>query len=229
MAITIGIYDLFPYTIPGLLYLYVTFEFFRQIGVAQYGIVNLANFPSGIWVLAIVLLAVAAHLAGHIFDFFASRFVNRLFRRQRITDTVLDRFKERYPKLNIQFESKDWELLFALLRQRTHEHSRTMDSLEANSIMLRNISFALFLLALLEIHQLIIGYDNIGLVLTVLTLAFCYVASRRSRMFYHWFFREIFQASLNYGKSLEEVIAFRDGVETTPKKRVPSKSKTSGK
>ncbi len=217
MSISIGIYDLFAYTIPGLFYLYVIFEALRQFKVFRLDISNIPDIPSGYGLLVFVLLVVVAHLLGHLLDYFAQRFVFQLLRRKKDSDRALRELKERYPKIDIRFETTDWNLLFTLLRQRSQDHTRVIDSFEANSIMLRNICFGLFWLVILQTYAVVVSFTILGLILVVGVAILTFVAHQRSRMFHRWFIVEIFEASLNYGSSMNEVVAYRSGKEVEPK------------
>jgi hypothetical protein len=146
MSFSIGIYDLFAYTIPGFLYLYVAYELLQKLGVIKFGILNLPALPDGYGLFIFVLLLVIAHLLGHLIDPLAHWFVYRLFKPFKFSERVLPRIKNLHSDIDIKFQPKDWGLLFSMLRLRNQELARTIDTFEANSIMLRNISLGLFLL-----------------------------------------------------------------------------------
>ena len=211
MSVTIGIYDLFAYTIPGFLYLFVINEFFRLIGWNSLQFDQLNQIPDLIFAAIAIL---CAYVIGNLFDFFAGWFLNTLLGRGRTPEVELTRLTKRYPTLDIRFVPKDWELLFALLRQRAREPSSLIETYGATGILHRNICFGLLLLAILQIYQMFLNYSHAGLAIAIGILILCYVAYRRNRMYYVWFFREIYEASLNYGKSIEEVVAY--GKETQP-------------
>ena len=71
MSFSIGIYDLFAFTIPGLLYIYIIYEFLQKPGVLNSGLLNFPAFPDGYGLLIFVLLLVSAHILGHLLDLFA--------------------------------------------------------------------------------------------------------------------------------------------------------------
>lgn len=230
MSISIGIYDLFAYTIPGLFYLYVVYEWLSRLGIIHFNFTDIPDLSSGAGLLIAIFLAVIAHLAGQFFDYFARLFVFRLLRPRKISEVSLQKIKERHHNLDIQFEARDWSLLFTLLRQRQQDVSRTIDGFEANSIMLRNICLGLFLLALLQVLELRDNttQENLFILLSIALL--CLVTLARSHMFHRWFMNGIFEASLNYGNSLEEVVAFQKAKDVQTSKvsqKVKSRRKTS--
>ncbi len=220
MSIAIGIYDLFAYTIPGFLYLYLINEFLHLIG---WNYLKLTNLPTGNEVIFGILIALGAYLAGHIFDYFAYWFCFRLLTRYKITDASLNRLKVKFPELNIQFQPRDWDPLFVSLRHRNLEYSHVLDTFGATNIMLRNVSFSFFLLALFQVYNMFVDFHVSSLIVTVGSVVISWVAYLRSRMFYLWFFSDIFSASLEYGTSLKEVIEYNQSKKTMTK-RIKSKS-----
>jgi len=210
MSLTIGIYDLFAYTIPGFLYLFVINEFFRLIG---WNYLQLNRIRQGDSLILVTFAILCAYITGHLFDFFAQWF-NRLLSSRKPPEVALTRIAERFPTFGVKFGSRDWEVLLALLRQRAHEYSNVIETYGATSILHTNICFGLLLLAMLQIYQMILGYSPVALAVTIGIVVLCYAAYRRSRMFSVWFYREIYEASLHYGNSLEEVVAY--GKERKP-------------
>lgn len=215
MSITIGIYDLFAYTIPGLLYLYTIYCFFYRIGVITFGFSDIPDLSSGMGLFTVIILVIASHIVGHLFDFFTLSFTARLSRRYETFDSGLQHIKKKYPDINIEFQPRNWSLLFTMLRKRNHEFTRIIDSYGANSIMMRNISFGLFLLSLIKIYELILNFSVTSLIIVLGLLLFCFISYRRSRMFHRWFFTHIFEASLDYGSSLKEVVAYGKNTSST--------------
>lgn len=224
MSISIGIYDLFAYTIPGLLYMYVAYEILALTGVVE---IDIVNQISSAGFLAVILVAIAAFLTGQIFDNLAHWFVFSLIYRDKTSQLMLDKIKQRDSGANIQFEAKDWHLLLVLLRQRNLEVAQTFDKHEADSIMFRNIS----LIALL--NALVLGARGIienptWWVGAVISSVVCVVTARRSRTLHTWFFEGVFLAALEYGKNVDEVLAYRkEQGPSAPKKthRVKSRVK----
>jgi len=216
MSITIGIYDLFAYTIPGFLYLYVINEFFRVIGWQSF---QIDQIKDGNGLFFAVIATICAFVVGHLFDVFANWFCFRILTRYRIKDASLDTIKEKFPNLKIRFETNDWDPLFTMIRQRNLEFSRVIDSFGAANILLRNICFGLLLLSFLYIRILILDFTWSTLTVVIGILVLSWVAFHRSKMFYFWFFMDIYNASLEYGTSLKEVIEFNRKEKSTQKRR----------
>ena len=214
MSITIGIYDLFAYTIPGFLYLYVINEFFRVIGWQSF---QFDQIKEGTGLVFAAIAVICAFVAGHLFDYFANWFCFRLLTRYKVRDASLNTVKEKFPHLNIQFETYDWDPLFTILRQRHLEFSRVIDSFGATNILLRNVCLSLLLLSLLYVRILILDFSLATLVVVLGTLVLSWVAFHRSRLFYFWFFTDIYTASLEYGTNLKEVVEYNRG-KKSPKR-----------
>ena len=115
MSLTIGIYDLFAYIIPGLLYLFVINEFLQVMGSAYLALGDFLSLPAGVGLVALALAAVAAHLLGHLLDPLAKRTVDLVTARTKPSEAALTGLRARYPSLDIRFAAKDWSMLFALL------------------------------------------------------------------------------------------------------------------
>jgi hypothetical protein len=223
MSFSIGIYDLFAYTIPGFLYLYVIYDLLTKFGVSTFDLKMAFAIPDGYGLLILILVLVSAHLLGHLFDMFAHWFVFRLFKPYKYSEKMLNRIKELHSDMDIKFQARDWGLLFSMLRQRSLEHSRIIDSFEANSIMLRNISFGLFLLAILQLYSLTSNLTFLPVVIAIGLFIFSFVARKRSHIFHTWFLTDIFESSLIFGNSLQEVLSYdqekqRNEAVTVPRK-----------
>ncbi len=202
MSINLGIYDFFAYLVPGLMYLFLLNEFSSRIGLSSYNLTQL-NLDFGI--AGIIVLA--AYVIGHLFDVFAQWFCYKLLTRKSVSATVLETLKAQYPHLNICFEPKDYHLLFVLLRERNLPFTEVLDRFEANSILLKNVSFASILFALLQLPALFGDFSAVKLLLFLGGISVCWLAFRGSKIYHTWFFLDVFEASLAYGTTLEEVLA----------------------
>lgn len=211
MSITLGIYDLFAYLIPGMAYLFVINEFSKLAGRPLLDVTAISqsgeNAPG---IVVLILLLAGAYLTGHIFDIVAHWFVYRLIYRSKTSDDVLAGLKSRYPSLKLDFEAKDWVILLVLLRQRNLDLIRSYDKYEADSIMFRNISLLSFLVFMVAIGWVVINHASPWyLLLSAAALVICSLAYKSSRRFHAWFFESIYLSSLEYGNSLQEVMDYQ--------------------
>ena len=231
MSINLGFYDFFSYLLPGFVYLYAVNDLLRVLGLKY---VNLTNVMQAGQEPAFGLVALglfAAYIVGHIFDPLSLNFFFKLVFRirnpQGATTISLNTIKERYPKLGIKFVPKDWEALLIILRQRSYETAQSIDRFQADSIMLRNIAFGLLLMAVTNVIAFFTTMTVSFLLIALVELFACWMLASEGFKFRLWFFTQIYEASLIYGTSIEEVISYeknRDG-KTKGQKQTNTKIK----
>lgn len=224
MSINLGFYDFFSYLIPGLLYLYTFNEFLRGIGQRFLDIGSW--FQSGQapqWYMFIPIL-IGAYLMGHLLDPVAQKLFKIIihFRNpKKVYAKALDDLKTKYPSLNIEFEPKDWTLLFSFIRHRNIEMAHILDKFNADAIMLVNISFGMFMLVLIQTGMFFSTNSSIYLINAVVIFVLLLLAMFKCNQFRSWFFGGVFQAALEYGKNITEVTEYK--IEKTKGKRSQSK------
>ena len=74
--------------------------------------------------------------------------------------------------------------------------------------MLRNISLGSFLLSILQFISYTDAPSSISLLIAISALVFSIIAYSQSEDIRTWYFSSIFEASLEYGLSLEEVVKY---------------------
>lgn len=216
MPISLGIYDVFANLLPGVLYLFAINEILKALG-AKHMELNSQTFT-----LESFIILALGYLLGHIFNNFTYRGWFRLFYRyprgyvrdkgksrdeNNPNEHALNSLKRLYPDLNIKFYARDADLLFNAIQIKNKELADRIETTRANAIMMRNISFGLFLLALGEF----IFFINQGFSLTYLVLVIaCLLGSRISLAqtwkYYEWFYKDVFRTALSYGDSLDAVL-----------------------
>lgn len=202
MSFTVGLYDLFSYMIPGILYLYVINETFRLTKLSYIDINQLNNdhLPQ------IILLAAIAFVVGHLFDYIAHRTWVPFFMKWNKSEEALRQFKALHPEINCQFKSNQYHLLLGALRIRNPQTAETISHLNAISIMFRNISFGLLLLAIQQSTLLVLGQFSFQLfLLDILYLTSSIIAIQRSKLYSFWYFLAIFDTTVYYGNSIEQI------------------------
>jgi len=231
MSINLGVYDFFAYFIPGTLYLYVFNELLR---IAGWKFIDFAswiqpeNTPS---VVVIIPILICAYIIGHILDPFAHFFCYRLIRRMRgllpTDEEAVQTEKERYPILNIKFEAKDWPVLMNLLRQRNIETMHTIDKYQADSTMLRNVAFGSLLLAIIQTGGYFSSHEKMYLINSFVVFLLSVFSYLRSKEFRLWYFLGVYEASLEYGSSVEEVVEYNREIKNLNSKgRIAKKSES---
>ena len=209
MSIAIGVYDFFSYTIPGVFYLYIIYEFlllFKLNMLHLLSIITKTGTP--IQVAFLIIGLVMAFIAGHIFDMAAHWLVYNLMYRGKTSQIVLNNVKQRDNDANIQFEAKDWHLLLILLRQRNLPVAQSFDKHEADSIMFRNISLIALLIAFVMGAKAILSNPYLWFIVAV-SIPIWIMAARRSFTLHTWFFEGIFLSALEYGNSVNKVLENR--------------------
>jgi hypothetical protein len=210
MTINLAIYDFFSYFIPGLLYLSVANEFLRVLGWKYVNFVSLSQSGYTLNIIVLVPIIIISYILGHLLDGIANRFfyglVDRLRRQPPMYANALRILKERHPQLSIKFDPMDWAVLFTLIRQRNSEMAHSIDRDQAYSIMLRNISFGCLLLALIQAGAYVASSQQALLLNCLAAFLISSLAFWKSAEFRLWFFLDIFEASLEYGSSLKDVV-----------------------
>ena len=208
MSVTLGIYDVFSYAIPGLLYLFIFTEVLRLLHLPSFDTAKFDNF------VYLVLIGLLSYLVGHVFDYISHNIWYRVFYRGHTEERAYEKFKE-IPGINVDFDPRQWSILFSVLRHNNFELVNSIDKNKATSIMLRNVSFALFLLAIVSaIRTFANGFSLISLLLSIIALIASIVALRRSDMFNLWFYSMIYQQSFVYGSNLKEIVGINKSKTT---------------
>lgn len=204
MSISIGIYDFFSYTVPGLIYLLVVYDVFNLFHPIKAEIDKLGDAP--LWG-GLILLVIFAFLVGHIFDSISHRLWYRLFYRGGSQVRAYNTFLK-IIGVNASFNPHQWTILLGAIRHNDAQLADAIDRNKATSIMLRNISFALFLLGVVFIAQAIysIGFWYWFASLSALVFIGSGISLRRSDHFNMAFYHMIYIQSLMYGDSMDKVI-----------------------
>lgn len=217
MSITVSIYDLFAYTIPGVLYLFSFNELSRALGYAHIDIAQTGNLPS------LLLLGLLGYLTGQIMDFVCHRLWIRIWHRTLTEERAYKQFRELHPG-NISFSARQWPLLFTIIRHEDHETADMIDKNIASSIMLRNVSFGLFLFGLLQLFLAFrFGFSLSNLITVIGAFISSIIALRRSDYFNLMFYRVIFQHALLYNEKLSLVLGKEQNGKIKETKRAKAK------
>ncbi len=112
MSIAIGLYDLFSYLIPGLLYLFLINDFLRVIGWQYLNISKLSwSGESALGWGAIVACGLGAYVTGHIFEALRSVVLDNLL-YNGAPDRAIAKIKRRlsHSHLEVDFHFDDWSI-----------------------------------------------------------------------------------------------------------------------
>jgi hypothetical protein len=208
MSVSLSLYDVFSNIVPGLIYLFTVNELLKVFGKSQ---IDLLQASTSGQILFIIL---AAFVLGHLFTTFTYEGWYKLFIKRYDDKLALDKVVTRYPDLKINFKPTDSELLFSVIRSRDKTITERIEGFRANAIMMRNISFGLFLIGVVELTKFFIEKYALGFLgIAVLSFVFSGIALRGASRFYKWFYYDVFRISAIYGStSLEIVKKFRNDV-----------------
>jgi hypothetical protein len=220
IASTLGFYNFLSYIIPGLLYLYVINGFAQLFRWQSIDITTLfQNGEAAPGLLTVVVILLGGFVVAQLLEPIANFIFHKLFVRRDIAIDGFELFRKKNNSLEIKFKPTDFELLFTIIRQRNTEIARPIEQFQAQSIMFRNLSFGLLLLSILEIASYF-EYQSIEFgIIGLLALWMSWIAHQRSNKFRIWFFERIFEASMDYGNSIEKVVAYRWNEKTNEKQK----------
>jgi hypothetical protein len=216
MTISLGLYDIFSYIVPGFLYLYVMIEF---MGVLGWRTVDLNQIDT---IGSLLLSTVVSFILGHIVGSITYNYWYKLFFKTHPPSLALARLRKLFPDTQFDFKPDDNELFFAVIRHHDKSLAEKIEITRVNSIMLRSISFGLFLYGILQVWLLFDQRQSSYLVIAITALLSSVITLRRSGTFYKWFFTSVFLEALNYGSNLREVLA-------TSRKKVVGEAKNERK
>jgi hypothetical protein len=192
MSIRIGLYDFFAYTLPGVCYILIA-----VYGLAIFGFINIdLSLLNSLSLFSVLALIGAGYIIGLLFDPIAYRWA-RLFQKsnRETARLAFDEFSSRHPWLKANFKAADWGLLLRAVKSRSIEAAMDVEQHNVASIMLRNISLGLLLLAVIYmLFFLIINFNLWNLVLATLCCSLSIIAIQRSKLRRHWFYIAIFEA-----------------------------------
>jgi len=202
MSLTIGIYDFFAYTLPGVFYLFIIIYLYKIAGVMRVDFQILNNLS----ILSVIAITAVAYILGLIIDPVAKRWY-RLFRKKNASEVVLDRLKENNPHLEIKFQAQDWPILRAYIRREDNSLVSEIERMNVMRIMLRNISLCLAIFAVIQISQYVIyNFFPLNLVLGVAFVLASIIAGRESAKFADWFHEGFYEAIIAYSLELSDLV-----------------------
>lgn len=202
MNIRLGVYEIFSRIVPGGFYLAAILQLLVVMGVLQLDWQSVDNVS----LLMSLGLVVVCYILGEAFDMFALAWF-RLFKRSGYSARTFALFKQRHQdRWEINFKENDWPILLAFIRTKNLELAGEIERHNALSIMLRNASLALLLMAINSFIQFLLVrseiYIGVALIFLVISLLIIY----ESIKFRGWFYGSIFETMLAYRIDIEDSI-----------------------
>lgn len=205
MSIALGIYEVFANIIPGFVYLFVFYNLVIVLGTSPWNVntVNVDLLPY----YGLMLLGLA-YIVGHVMDFVSYRLWIRVLYRQFSEFKAYKQFQEKYSELGVTFKPEQAPLLFNIIRQNNYQLSLDIEKNKVICVMLRNISFGLFLLFIILIYGTFkAGFYYPALMYALMSLVASIVTVRRGELMNEYYYRLIFENAAIYGKDLTAMMS----------------------
>jgi hypothetical protein len=203
MSISIGIYEFFSYTLPGGFYLLV----------GLYAGLIFGLFPAEpqwlekAWLFVLVVFVGTAYLAGLLL-YPLARLWGELFIVRDLTRKALGWAEKMSPGVHLRICDKEWPLVMAFLKQANPNRAEEIERKNAINLMLRNTSFGLLLLALVQVLYFALESPLIwNLVFALAFLGLSVLAGQQSTKFARMYFSEAYLAVLVLGMKVEDIVS----------------------
>jgi len=202
------------YTIPGGVYLFIGLYALSQLGILNFDFVSFN--PS---FFQLVIIAGSAYILGMLMEPIAKLWYG-LFKPKDFPEKVLKGFQENRPHIEVKFKATDWPILMAYIRRENMEMAEYIERDNASNLMLRSLSFALFIFAIVQAIEFAISLAILHLIAGVLSGFFSIVAVKFSLKFASWFYLLIYEVTT------ARVLPGLDKVTLRDKAEEPEQSKT---
>lgn len=212
MSFSLGLYDVFANIVPGLLYFYVFNEGLRLLGWQSIDLTKVNTIGQALIVI------IVSFVLGNIIGSLTFRYWYKLFYRHHFAEATLERLRRRHPDLKFEFKPDDGEIIFVVIKHHNKLLAEKIETTRVNSIMMRNVSFGIFLYSLLSIFLFFSQRDMLYFGAGVAAIIFSALSLRRAAVMDRWFFQDVFREALNYGNNVKQVL--------TTSKRITSNNST---
>jgi hypothetical protein len=131
----------------------------------------------------------------------------RLWYRVPEEERAYKKFLTIKPEEKIDFNPGQWDLLFAVIQREDRSTTERIDRIIALRIMLRNVSFGLFIFSLLNFYLTFqLSFSLPRFMEAIGLFALSLVSLRRADYYTILLYTSIFQHATLYGKNLREVL-----------------------
>ena len=188
MSIKLGIYDFFAYMIPGGIGIAaILFVLVNHFGL----VIDYAQL-SAAYVLPFAILA---YVFGYVLDSFTGKVWLKFFRPKNFFEMVINEFNARNPQIEVSPRDMDWSIVFAYIRKQSVEMADYIDTINAQSKMLANSSFGVFIFSVIFLVDFFISkYQLSNLLLSATCLFIAISLANESVKFRSWFYESVFQS-----------------------------------
>jgi hypothetical protein len=214
MNIRLGIYEIFSRIVPGGVYITAIVQLLNVLGLLTIDWQALNDMS----LIASTGLAVVAYIVGGALNPYSFIWL-QLFGLKGVSHETLAAFKARHrDHWDIDIHDKDWPVLLAFLRTKDLEVSGDIERQNAISIMLRNVSLGLGLMAANFVIAFALYRTLENMLAAVVTLVVSVLIARESTKFRRWFYDNVFETTLAYRLDLERMIKPKYGGSIKPKR-----------
>jgi len=201
MSIRVCIYDFYAYVIPGSL----------LITVAGYGIhlahiMPICMYNPHFSFVAVAAFLVLAYVSGFIMDPITYKFWIPFFRAKKLSELVLNQFKTNHKNFQVNFKASDWPVLQAFIARQHQEMHSEIQRFNALQIMLRNISFALLILALVQAIFLLTAFSFLKVMLVIGSFILSMITAKQSVTLSKWFYSAIYEAVVAHSLDVKTLV-----------------------
>ena len=188
MSFSLGIYDLVANILPGCFYIFVAY-----LGIVRWTNWQIDFAKTSLWY--IVLLGVTAFVAGLVIDPIANNLWYKLFKGRKSQAEIVAELNEANEVIKFRDEKFSWTLLSHYVKLQDSQLTDGIRRASALNIMLRNASFALFLIFVLVFCDIFVsGFLFWQVVIGVLSLLFSFLAFKQAQRFDEQHFQGIYLA-----------------------------------
>lgn len=188
MSYSLGVYDLLANIIPGGVYLMLLY-----LGLIRFGELQTDLSTVSSWY--IIAFGFASYVVGMVFDPIAKNLWYQRFGGRISQAEIIAELNKENDRIEFTNEKYDWALLSAYVKQHSSDVYEGTRRMSAIHIMLRNISFAAFLVFVLSICDLFVnGFLVAQVVVGLAALLFSILAYKQARRFDNWHFKSTYHA-----------------------------------
>jgi hypothetical protein len=191
MSLRLSIYDFFAYTIPGVFYILVTL-----LGLETFAIIDLdPTLLSDLSLFTFLVVLGSGYVLGQILDVVAYKWL--CFwkgKNGEAREKAIEYFHLKYPWICLRYTPEDWSMLLQAIKIKVPNAAADIEQINASSIMLRNISLALTVTALIFLIAFMTVNSHIGyLILAALALSMSIISLNRASVRRRWFIMGTFE------------------------------------
>lgn len=204
MSITLGVYEIFTYTIPGVLFLFTVSEILK---VAKVNLLTIDFSNAG----HLILGGIISFLIGLCINPLAHKVWYPIFTpKQTIEQDAYLRIVKSYPEVKFTFSATQWPLILAHIRKSNLSLADYFERMKAISEMLEGLSFGFVFLGLIEIFQFFFYFKIERMWIFVLfglcCFLFSYLSIFQSFRFEKWYYWSLFEYAVASKLELTEMV-----------------------